>query len=304
MRAHAWQWLPETVYLGGGTPSQMDPGRALAECSQPFPEARGPKPRSKPRPAPSPPKKRAPGPTRHQSRQPRRAVVRRAELRRTGRKHTAQTVAADVAHAARAGIANFNIDLIAGLSGQTEASWRESLDWIARLDPPHVSVYMLEIDEDSRLGHEILLGGVALRRQRHALGRSHRRLLRNRRRAPGRARHRALRDLQLRAPRLRIAPQFEVLEARTLRGLRRRCPFLRWRVRAGRISNRSRIICDRRAAPEIQRRRMPGEERFFVGLRLMRRHPPRARGVGAFRRAHPPLPRRRPAGNRRMACFA
>ncbi len=26
--------------------------------------------------------------------------------------------------------------------------------------PPHVSIYMLEIDEDSRLGHEMLLGGV------------------------------------------------------------------------------------------------------------------------------------------------
>ena len=59
-----------------------------------------------------------------------------------------------------AGIDNVNIDLIAGLSGQTEASWRESLDWIERLAPPHVSVYMLEIDEDSRLGKEMLLGGV------------------------------------------------------------------------------------------------------------------------------------------------
>jgi oxygen-independent coproporphyrinogen-3 oxidase len=59
-----------------------------------------------------------------------------------------------------AGIANVNLDLIAGLSGQTEASWRQSLDWIARLEPPHVSVYMLEVDEDSRLGKEMLLGGV------------------------------------------------------------------------------------------------------------------------------------------------
>src|SRR5690242_13267623 len=58
------------------------------------------------------------------------------------------------------GIRNVNLDLIAGLSGQTEASWRESLDWIERLGPPHVSVYMLEIDEDSRLGKEMLLGGV------------------------------------------------------------------------------------------------------------------------------------------------
>ena len=65
-----------------------------------------------------------------------------------------------LARCAHAGIGNLNIDLIAGLSGQTEASWRESLDWIERLAPAHVSVYMLEVDEDSRLGKEILRGGA------------------------------------------------------------------------------------------------------------------------------------------------
>ena len=39
------------------------------------------------------------------------------------------------------------------------ASWRESLGWIEKLAPPHVSVYMLEVDEDSRLGSEVLLNG-------------------------------------------------------------------------------------------------------------------------------------------------
>ncbi len=58
-----------------------------------------------------------------------------------------------------AGLANINIDLIAGLPGQTRESWSESLAWIERLQPPHVSVYMLEIDEDSRLGSEVLLNG-------------------------------------------------------------------------------------------------------------------------------------------------
>ncbi len=58
-----------------------------------------------------------------------------------------------------AGLPNINVDLIAGLPGQTIASWKESLAWIERLDPPHVSVYMLEIDEDSRLGNEVLLNG-------------------------------------------------------------------------------------------------------------------------------------------------
>src|SRR5258708_28546462 len=31
--------------------------------------------------------------------------------------------------------------------------------WIKKLEPPHVSVYMLEIEEDSRLGSEVLLNG-------------------------------------------------------------------------------------------------------------------------------------------------
>ena len=55
------------------------------------------------------------------------------ELERTGRKHTAEIVAADCAILRDAGIANLNIDLIAGLPHQTVESWRESLDWIERL---------------------------------------------------------------------------------------------------------------------------------------------------------------------------
>src|SRR5262249_34985131 len=81
------------------------------------------------------------------------------EIARPGRKHTPAIVERDVALLREHGIDNINIDLIAGLSGQTVSSWQESLEWIERLRPPHVSVYMLEVDEDSRLGHEILLNG-------------------------------------------------------------------------------------------------------------------------------------------------
>jgi len=82
------------------------------------------------------------------------------EIRRTGRKHTAQTVEHEVRRLRACGIDNVNLDLIAGLPGQTAASWAESLDCVERLRPPHVSVYMLEVDEDSRLGKEMLLGGT------------------------------------------------------------------------------------------------------------------------------------------------
>ncbi len=81
------------------------------------------------------------------------------ELARTGRKHTAEIVEREIGALRSQGLTNINIDLIAGLPGQTRASWSESLSWIERLQPPHVSVYMLEIDQDSRLGSEVLLNG-------------------------------------------------------------------------------------------------------------------------------------------------
>jgi oxygen-independent coproporphyrinogen-3 oxidase len=82
-----------------------------------------------------------------------------SELARTGRKHTAEIVEHEVGVLRAAGIGNFNIDLIAGLPGQTLESWNQSLDWAVSLNAPHVSVYMLEVDEDSRLGAEIMAFG-------------------------------------------------------------------------------------------------------------------------------------------------
>ena len=60
---------------------------------------------------------------------------------------------------ARAGIGNIGIDLIAGLPHQTTESWEYSLAETLATGVPHVSVYMLEVDEDSRLGNELLAGG-------------------------------------------------------------------------------------------------------------------------------------------------
>ena len=51
------------------------------------------------------------------------------------------------------------MDLIAGLPHQTEESWHLSLGETLASGVPHVSVYMLEVDEDSRLGTELLAGG-------------------------------------------------------------------------------------------------------------------------------------------------
>jgi oxygen-independent coproporphyrinogen-3 oxidase len=157
--AHDWPWRPETVYLGGGTPSRMearDLNRILAAIpGRPWREAT---------------MEAAPGAiTAEQASLWVHAGINRVslgvqsfvqrELARTGRKHTAEVVEREIASLRGAGLSNINIDLIAGLPGQTPASWRQSLAWIETLNPTHVSVYMLEIDPDSRLGNEVLLNG-------------------------------------------------------------------------------------------------------------------------------------------------
>jgi oxygen-independent coproporphyrinogen-3 oxidase len=58
-----------------------------------------------------------------------------------------------------AGFTNISLDLIAGLPYQTDSSWCNSLREVARLRPEHVSVYLFEIDENSRLGKEAITGG-------------------------------------------------------------------------------------------------------------------------------------------------
>jgi oxygen-independent coproporphyrinogen III oxidase len=81
------------------------------------------------------------------------------EAAATGRSHTRTVVLRDLERARAAGLRNQSIDLIAGLPHQTAASWQESLEVLAATGVEHVSVYMLEIDEDSRLGRELLAGG-------------------------------------------------------------------------------------------------------------------------------------------------
>jgi putative oxygen-independent coproporphyrinogen III oxidase len=81
------------------------------------------------------------------------------ELIAAGRMHRRADIYRAVPILREAGIRNISFDLIAGLPHQTATSWRQSLDELANLQPEHVSVYLLEIDEGSRLGLEVLQGG-------------------------------------------------------------------------------------------------------------------------------------------------
>lgn len=160
VRSHRWLWLPETVYFGGGTPSLMPLG-LLQNVMDAIPRER----------LSEITLECAPGTITPEAVHAWRACgINRlslgvqsfadAELRQTGRRHDAHTVESDVALLREAGIHNINIDVIAGLPEQTAESWEHSLDWIERLEPPHASIYIFEIDQDSRLGNEVLLGGT------------------------------------------------------------------------------------------------------------------------------------------------
>jgi oxygen-independent coproporphyrinogen-3 oxidase len=81
------------------------------------------------------------------------------EAAATGRSHTRAVVLRDLERVRSAGLHNLSIDLIAGMPHQTSASWQESLEVLAATGVEHASIYMLEIDEDSRLGRELLAGG-------------------------------------------------------------------------------------------------------------------------------------------------
>ena len=79
-----------------------------------------------------------------------------------GRTHTGESCAHEIARLRAKGVKEVGADLIAGLPYQTRESWKTSLEAAYGSDLTHLSVYLLEIDEGSRLGREVLGGGARL----------------------------------------------------------------------------------------------------------------------------------------------
>ncbi len=154
--------LVDTVYVGGGTPSLLDPellGELLRSIQQSFP-AGWEEVTLEADPETIEPEK---------ARQWAACGISRIsfgsqsfvddELKAAGRMHRSADIYKAVPALRDAGICNISFDLIAGLPKQTHNSWRHSLSETIALAPEHVSVYMMEIDEGSRLGLEVLNNG-------------------------------------------------------------------------------------------------------------------------------------------------
>jgi oxygen-independent coproporphyrinogen-3 oxidase len=144
----------ETIFFGGGTPSLLTApavGAVLAHLAAVF-RCRGPEVTVEANPS--------------DLDLPRLVALREAgvnrlsigvqsfsdrELGLLGRRHDAAHAERVVRWARESGFDNISIDLMLAIPGQTEASFRRSLERAVELDTDHLSLYLLEVHEQSEM---------------------------------------------------------------------------------------------------------------------------------------------------------
>jgi oxygen-independent coproporphyrinogen-3 oxidase len=156
-------WLADTLYIGGGTPSLLMPSdlvRLIAAVRESF-SCELQEVTLEADPETITPEKAAAWSA---------AGINRIslgvqsfhdkELKAAGRRHRRKDIFRAVDTLREAGFANLSFDLIAGLPYQTAESWTQSVHEAVALRPEHLSIYLLEVDEDSRLGAAVLSGST------------------------------------------------------------------------------------------------------------------------------------------------
>ena len=145
----------ETIFLGGGTPSLLEPeeiGAILDQLGRRFAVARAVEVSAEANPSDLTAAKlaglRAAGVNRLSIGV--QSFVDR-ELRLLGRRHDAARAAAVVAEARAAGFERLSLDLMVGIPGQTDGSFAASLARAIELAPDHLSLYLLEVHEGSEI---------------------------------------------------------------------------------------------------------------------------------------------------------
>ncbi len=76
-------------------------------------------------------------------------------LTRLGRRHSPADVAATVAAARGAGIRSVSIDLLYDVPGQTERAWADDLERALALEPDHLSLYALSLEDADDEGGDV-----------------------------------------------------------------------------------------------------------------------------------------------------
>ncbi|MCD8263742.1 MAG: radical SAM family heme chaperone HemW [Tannerellaceae bacterium] len=152
----------ETVYFGGGTPSQLTTGEykqlldtleqvyGLAGCHELTIEAN--------------PDDITPAYLQTLRSLPINRIsmgiqsFKDSDLHFLNRRHTAAQAIQAVASCKEAGLTNISIDLMYGLPGQTLADWQKNIDTAIQLDIPHLSAYHLIYEEGTQL-YKLLQAG-------------------------------------------------------------------------------------------------------------------------------------------------
>jgi oxygen-independent coproporphyrinogen III oxidase len=153
----------DTIYLGGGTPSLLEPAevaRVVEACAGTFDVADGAEVTIEANPETVDAERlvayRDAGVNRFsfgvQS-------FRDEELRRLSRVHDADRARAALADARAAGLDNVSLDLMMWLPDQRVAEWIESVDAAVALAPDHLSLYLLELYPNAPLSDEMVRAG-------------------------------------------------------------------------------------------------------------------------------------------------
>lgn len=82
-------------------------------------------------------------------------------LTQLGRRHRPEDIASAVAVARDAGFSSVNLDLIFGTSGESLADWERTVGLAIELEPDHVSCYALTVEPGTELGRAVSAGEPA-----------------------------------------------------------------------------------------------------------------------------------------------
>jgi oxygen-independent coproporphyrinogen-3 oxidase len=79
-------------------------------------------------------------------------------LELNGRAHRSPEIGRSYASARALGFPQINIDLIAGMLGETDDNWRACIDRTLELDPDSITIYQMELPYNTTISSDILIG--------------------------------------------------------------------------------------------------------------------------------------------------
>lgn len=83
-------------------------------------------------------------------------------LRNNGRAHGEAEIGRAYSYARKIGFSQINVDLIAGMVGETDENWRENVRRVIALDPEMVTIYQMEIPANTVIFKEMSAAGQSV----------------------------------------------------------------------------------------------------------------------------------------------